>query len=104
MAHPADSGNADLYSPTCGYRQDVHREEYFASVRSPFAEVVSTTAANPRPLYRHGSAPGAFPQPNRRTRLVAEGVDLGAPCAWHAWEAAVSNHGYKRSTGIRIQI
>ncbi len=61
MANTTDSGNADLYSPARSYRADVRREEYFAPIRAPFAEMVSNTAANPRPLHRHGPPPGTFP-------------------------------------------
>ena len=70
MANPTDPRNADLYSSSRCDRSSIWRGEHFNSVRASFAEMVSSSAPNPSPVHRHGPAPGAFPQPNRKISFV----------------------------------
>ena len=65
--------------------------------------MVSNPAANPGPLYRHGPPSGAFPQPNRGIKVVAEGVDLGCPRTATRRTAAVSARGYNLAHRCKIR-
>src|SRR6476619_5827744 len=62
MADAAHSGNAGLYSSSCGHWSDFAWQKFVADPVSS-AEMVSNSATNSRPLHRRRAAPGALSQP-----------------------------------------